>query len=97
VDWFLYVVRTVDDCLYAGITTDVERRYNEHVTLGRKAARYFRIHSPEALAFSVPVGARSLALKVEYRFKQLSKLRKEKIISEKRLIFDESTGEINSE
>ncbi|MCW8977182.1 MAG: GIY-YIG nuclease family protein, partial [Marinobacter sp.] len=29
-DWFVYMVRTARGSLYTGITTDVERRFNEH-------------------------------------------------------------------
>ena len=35
--WHLYVIRTVDGCLYAGIATDVRRRYREHASGGPKA------------------------------------------------------------
>ena len=40
--WHLYVVRTVKGSLYAGIATNVRRRYQEHVTGGPKAARFLR-------------------------------------------------------
>lgn len=93
--WFLYVIRTVDNCLYAGVTTNVVRRYGEHAASGRKAARFFRAHTPKNVAFSVPIGGRSLALKVEYRFKQLTKSKKEKIIKDQKLVFDEVSGEIS--
>jgi predicted GIY-YIG superfamily endonuclease len=33
VTWHLYVIRTVDGCLYAGIATDVRRRFQEHVLI----------------------------------------------------------------
>ena len=39
--WFVYVIRASDDSLYTGITTDVERRFNEHFSTV-KGARYFR-------------------------------------------------------
>ena len=40
------------------------------------------------------LGPRPLALKVEYRFKQLPKRRKEAIVRAGRLRFDRKTGEI---
>ncbi len=40
------------------------------------------------------IGSRSLALKVEYRFKQLSKRAKEAIIMAGKLRFDRETGGI---
>ena len=45
--WHLYLLRCRDGSLYAGITTDVERRFREH-TQGR-GARYTRSHPPEAV------------------------------------------------
>lgn len=38
--WFLYLIRTADNKLYTGITTDVERRYQQHQSgKGAKALR----------------------------------------------------------
>jgi putative endonuclease len=38
--WFLYLVRTADNALYTGITTDVARRFLQHQTgKGAKALR----------------------------------------------------------
>jgi putative endonuclease len=92
--WFLYVIRTVDNCLYAGIATDVRRRFLEHADGGRKAAKYLRAHKPASLVFFTAIGGRSLALKVEYRFKRLTKRDKEKIIRLEKLAFDDDTGMI---
>lgn len=92
--WYLYIVRTVDRHLYAGVSTDVERRFAEHLRQGRKAARYLRAHRPARLVFSQPIGDRSLALKVEYRFKQLRRSQKERIIRAGQLYFDEVSGRI---
>ncbi len=92
--WHLYVVRTVQGALYAGIATDVRRRYREHVTGGPRAARFLRAQPPRELVFRRRIGSRSLALKVEYRFKQLPKRLKEAIIRERRLRFDRESGKI---
>lgn len=79
-EWHLYVVRTVDGCLYTGVTTDVKRRFAEHMAGGRRAARYLRAHRPAAIVLSRAIGTRSQALKAEYRFKQLTKEQKERAI-----------------
>lgn len=92
--WHLYVVRTVKGSLYAGIATDVKRRYQEHVAGGLKAARFLRAQPPRELVFKRRIGSRSLALKVEYRFKQLPKRNKEAIVRAGRLRFDRESGEI---
>jgi putative endonuclease len=92
--WHLYVVRTVDGFLYAGIATDVERRFREHCGQGKKAAAYLRAHKPREVVFSMPVGGRGIALKVEHHFKGLSKTAKERIVRSGLLSFDEVTGRI---
>ena len=92
--WYLYIVRTADDCLYTGIATDVERRYQEHKSGGPKCARYLRAHKPSSLEFSQPIGTRSLALKIEYRFKKLPRSRKELIMRDRKIVFDAATGRI---
>jgi putative endonuclease len=94
--WHLYVVRTVDNTLYAGIATDVDRRYAEHRGGGPRCARYLRAHRPKKLVFRQFIGSRSLALKVEYRFKQLPRLTKSAIVRAGRLACDPDSGEIRS-
>jgi putative endonuclease len=87
-------VRTVTGALYAGITTDVKRRYQEHVAGGPKAARFLRANPPHDLVLKRRVGSRPLALKVEYRFKQLPKRHKEAIVRAGKLRFDRLSGKI---
>ena len=92
--WHLYVIRTVGGCLYAGIATDVRRRYQEHATGGPKSARFLRANPPGELVFKRRIGSRSLALKVEYRFKQLAKRHKETIVRAGKVRIDRDSGEI---
>ena len=47
-DWYLYLIRIHNGSLYTGITTDVDRRFAEHVAGGKKAAKYFRGKGPRA-------------------------------------------------
>jgi putative endonuclease len=92
--WHLYVVRTVTGSLYAGIATNVSRRYQEHVSGSPKAAKYLRANPPKELVFQRRIGSHSLALKVEYRFKQLLKRDKESIVRAGKLRVDRETGKI---
>jgi putative endonuclease len=78
--WFLYLVRTNKGSLYTGITTDVERRFLEHQLGGVKGAKSLKGKGPLKLEFYTVVKNRSVALKLEYKIKQLSKINKEKII-----------------
>ncbi|MGO3909092.1 GIY-YIG nuclease family protein [Huaxiibacter chinensis] len=77
--WFLYLVRTANNALYTGITTDVGRRFLEHQC--GKGAKALRGKGELTLAFSAPVGERSLALRMEYRIKQLTKRQKERLVA----------------
>lgn len=77
--WSLYLIRTADNRLYTGITTDVARRFMQHQS--GKGAKALRGKGELILAFSAPVGGRSLALRMEYRIKQLTKRQKERLVA----------------
>ncbi|BDD49129.1 GIY-YIG nuclease family protein [Phytobacter diazotrophicus] len=77
--WSLYLIRTADNSLYTGITTDVARRLMQHQS--GKGAKALRGKGELTLAFSAPVGERSLALRMEYRIKQLTKRQKERLVA----------------
>ncbi|MRR49805.1 MAG: GIY-YIG nuclease family protein [Rhodocyclaceae bacterium] len=72
--WHVYLIECVDGSLYTGISTDVERRFQEH--LAGKGARYTRSHKPLRVVASRPVGNRSEALSVELAIKRLPKQKK---------------------
>ena len=72
--WHLYLLECEDGSLYTGITTDVDRRFTEH--LDGKGARYTRSHPPRRLLASAPVGSRSDALKAELALKALPRVKK---------------------
>lgn len=78
--WFLYLIRCRGGHLYTGITTDVDRRLQEHAQ-GPRGARFLRGRGPLTLAYQVPVGDRSEALRAEYRVKQLKRVQKEALIT----------------
>ena len=63
------------------ISTDVQRRFGEHVSGDRTAVKYTKSFSSMELAYDIPIGNRSLAAKVEYRIKRLPREKKEFIIS----------------
>jgi len=72
--WSLYLIECDDGSLYAGISTDVSRRYGEHIS--GKGSRYTRSHKPFRLVGSCVVGSRSDALKAELAIKRLPKGKK---------------------
>lgn len=72
--WHLYLIECADGTLYAGISTDVARRFDEH--LSGKGARYTRSHKPLRLLGSRVCASRSEALKAELALKKLPKAKK---------------------
>jgi putative endonuclease len=80
-DWFLYLIRCRQGSLYAGITTDVERRFLEHQGHGGTGSKYLKGRAPLTLVFSKNLGDKSLALKVEHQVKGLSRVNKERFIN----------------
>lgn len=72
------MLRCSDGSLYCGITTDLQRRIEQHNS-GR-GSKYVRSRSPAVLVASEEVGERSEALKRERAFKGLSKARKEAVV-----------------
>ncbi len=75
-EWYVYIVRCNDDSLYTGITTELERRVDEHNT-SKQAAAYTRARRPVTLVYSESLDSRASASKREYEIKQLT--RKEKL------------------
>lgn len=76
--WSLYVVRTADGALYTGISTDVDRRFEQHQTgCGAKALRG---RGPLAIVYRVAIGDRGRAQRVEHALKSLSKSEKEALV-----------------
>lgn len=78
--WWLYLL-DCDGRLYTGISTDPQRRYQEHLRGGPKGARFTRAAKQVALVWKAPVGDRSLALRAEHRLRSLPRASKLEIIA----------------
>lgn len=74
--WFVYILRCGDDTLYTGITTDVDRRIEEHNAGKAPGARYTRSRRPVALAYTERVDSRALAARREAEIKRLDRVSK---------------------
>jgi putative endonuclease len=72
--WVLYLLECRGGSLYAGITTDLERRFAEH--LSGKGARYTRAHPPLRVVASMNFPDRSTASKAEAALKKLPREKK---------------------
>lgn len=78
--WYLYMLRCRDGSLYTGITTDVEKRLEQHRS--GKGAKYTRGRGPLELVYREECGSHSDALKREWEVKGLSRQEKLRLIGE---------------
>ncbi|MGL4402830.1 MAG: GIY-YIG nuclease family protein [Fusobacteriaceae bacterium] len=76
--WYLYIIRCEDNSLYTGITTDIERRFQQHFL--KKGAKYTKSHKVKKIEIVMEFKNRSEASKKEYFIKNLGKTRKEELI-----------------
>ena len=78
--WFLYLLECEGDSIYTGITTDVQRRYAQH--LAGTGAKYTRSRKPLRLLGWLEFSTKSEALKAEIRTKRMSAAQKREFCSE---------------
>ncbi len=83
VTWSLYILETRFGHWYTGITTNVERRLQQHQA--GKGAKNLKGKGPLTLKYQYPVGSKSQAAKLEWHIKQLTKAQKIQLV--------ESSGE----
>ena len=77
--WCVYFVRTHSNRLYCGITTNVDRRFKQHSN--GTGAKALKGHGPLTLEWHHCAGNnRSIASKIEYQLKQITKAKKEALI-----------------
>ena len=77
--WYVYILRCADDTLYTGISTELDKRLNEHNHLPQ-GAKYTRARRPSKLIYSEDYETRSQACKREYAIKRMTRAKKEMII-----------------
>ena len=78
-NYFVYLLRCSDNTLYTGITTDIEKRIEEHNS-SPKGAKYTRGRRPVTLIYSEGCENRSEASKRESAIKKMTKRQKEELI-----------------
>ncbi len=77
--YFVYILQCNDGTLYTGITTNLERRIEEHNS-SKLGAKYTKARRPVKVAFSAEFADRSAALIEEARIKKLDRQEKIKLI-----------------
>lgn len=70
--WMVYIIRCDDGSLYTGVTTDLERRFKEHLT-GKRGARYFNGRKPGRVVYRENGHDRGSACRREAAIKKLSR------------------------
>jgi len=78
--WQTYILKCADGTLYAGITTDLQRRLEEHNN-SPKGSKYTGARRPVKIVWSKKFADRSSASKEEYRIKNLTRQEKIELIS----------------
>ncbi len=78
--YYFYLVRCRDNSLYAGVTTNLERRVGEHNAKNSKSAKYTRAKGPVILVYFEEFESKQQAMKREYEVKQWNKQAKENLI-----------------
>ena len=81
-NWTVYIILCSDETFYTGITTDLQRRFDQHAS--GSGAKYFRGRQPLQIVYRESGHSRSSASMREAQIKALS--RAEKSI----LVFSES-------
>ena len=82
--WFVYIIESDKGHLYTGITTDIERRFNEHAS-SKKGAKFFNSCSPVSIVFKKKFLNRSQASKFEAMVKGLSRPQKLHLVKTKKV------------
>lgn len=77
---WVYLVRCADETYYAGYTTDVDRRLEEHNA--GEGAKYTRGRTPVELVYREQCSSRSAALAREHELKSLARDAKHELANE---------------
>ncbi len=72
--YYVYILRCADNSLYTGITTDVQRRFQQHVA--GTASHYTAAKKAVAIVYTETAESKSAALKREAEIKRLSREQK---------------------
>ena len=78
--WSVYIIESDDNSYYTGITTDVERRFEEH-TSGSLGAKFFNGRTPLKVVYREDGHTRSTASRRESEIKKLTRLQKQSFLA----------------
>jgi putative endonuclease len=78
-NWQVYIILCTDNSLYTGITTDLQRRFEQHAA--GHGAKYFRGRQPKQIVYKESGLTRSAASSREREIKNLERSGKLVLIS----------------
>ena len=81
--YYTYMIRCEDNSIYTGITNNLEKRTNEHIS--KKGAKYTKSHNAIKVEIAWKSKDKSSACKLVYQIKRLNKTQKENLISGEKL------------
>ena len=84
--YYTYMLRCEDNSIYTGMTNNLEKRINEHITK-KNGAKYTKSHNVVKIEVAWKSKEKSLACKLEYQIKKLTKQQKENLIQGEKLAF----------
>lgn len=83
--YYTYMIRCEDNSIYTGMTNNLEKRIEEHISKSKKGAKYTKSHNAIKLETAWKSKDKSLACKLEYHIKTLNKQQKENLIKGQKL------------
>lgn len=77
-EWCVYMLLCDDNTIYTGITNDLKKRFENHIS--GKGAKYLRGRKPLEIVYTENFQNRSMATKREMEIKKLNRRKKEELI-----------------
>ena len=77
-EWCVYMLLCDDNTIYTGITNDLKKRFENHIS--GKGAKYLRGRKPLEIVYTENFQNRSMASKREIEIKKLNRRKKEALI-----------------
>ncbi len=84
--YYTYMLRCSDNSIYTGMTNNLEKRVEEHLSKSKNGAKYTKSHHVVKLERAWKSKDKSLACKLEYQIKRLTKQQKENLINGEKLV-----------
>lgn len=84
--YYTYMLRCADNSIYTGMTNNLGNRLKEHLSKDRNGAKYTKSHNVVKLEAAWKSKDKSLACKLEYQIKTLTKQQKENLINGEKLV-----------